>query len=81
MAPCAGEAYLLDTPQLEKSNVRVEEMDALEVIELNPSTFKYDAGLIDVFREVEDPHRIELSSVKFGRNPAEPTQPIKEIEF
>ena len=81
MAPCAGEAFTLDTPQLEESNVKVEEMDALEVIELDAATFKYDAGLIDVYRDVEDPHGIELISVKFERNTAEPTQPFKVIEF
>ena len=72
---------MLDDDQLEKSNVRVEEMDAVEVIELDAATVKYQAELIDIFRQVEDPHGIELSSVKFERNPAEPTQPIKEIEF
>ena len=72
---------MLDDDQLEKSNVRVEEMDAVEVIELDAATVKYQAELIDIFRQVEDPHGIELSSVKFERTPAEPTQPIKEIEF
>ena len=41
MAPCAGEAFQLDDARLEKSNVKVEEMDAVEVIELDPATFKY----------------------------------------
>ena len=81
MAPCAGDAFLLDEDQLEKCNVRVEEMDKLEVIELDPANFKYEAGLIDVFRQVEDPHGIELNSVSYQRNPAEPTEPIKEIGF
>ena len=81
MAPCAGDDFLLDGDQLEKSNVRVEEMDKLEVIELDPVTFKYESGLIDVFRQVEDPHGIELNSVSYERNPAEPTEPIKVIEF
>ena len=81
MAPCAGDTFLLDGDQLEKSNVRVEEMDKLEVIELDPVTFKYESGLIDVFRQVEDPHGIELNSVSYERNPAEPTQPMKVIEF
>ena len=81
MAPCAGDAFLLDSDKLEESNVRVEEMDKLDVIELDPVTFKYESGLIDVFRQVEDPHGIELNSVSYERNPAEPTQPIKVIEF
>ena len=50
MAPCAGEAFELDAKALEQMNTKVEEMDALEVIELDPATFKYDAGLIEVFR-------------------------------
>ena len=50
MAPCAGEAFELDAKVLEQMNTKVEEMDALEVIELDPATFKYDQGLIDVFR-------------------------------
>ena len=81
MAPCAGDAFLLDGDKLEESNVRVEEMDKLEVIDLDPVTFKYESGLIDVFRQVEDPHGIELNSVSYERNPAEPTQSIKVIEF
>ena len=81
MAPCAGDAFALDTDQLEISNVRVEEMDKLEVINLDPATFKYESGLIEVFRQVEDPHGIELNSVLYQRNPAEPTQPIKVIEL
>ena len=52
MAPCAGEAFMLNDAQLEKSNVRVEEMDAVEVIELDAATVKYQAELIDVFRQV-----------------------------
>ena len=35
---------------LEQTNTKVEEMDAFDVIDVDPATFKYEAGLIDVFR-------------------------------
>ena len=65
IAACAGEAFALDYELLDLQNARVEEMDANELIELDPATFKYEAGLIEVYRQCEDPFSNELASVKF----------------
>lgn len=40
-AVCAGPQFSLDTQMLESMNQRVEEMDRVEIVELEPSTFKY----------------------------------------
>ena len=65
LAECAGEAFELDTNLLDQKNQRIEEQDADVVIELDPNTFKYASGLIDVYRGIEDPFSNELASVKF----------------
>ena len=38
---CAGESFALDTQKLAQMNERVEEMDRVEIVELDPTTFKY----------------------------------------
>ena len=81
MAYCAGESFALDRNDLASANERLEEMDRVEVIELDQATFKYDKGLVDVFRAVEDPFRNELQEVSFEANPAEPSAPTTNIKF
>ena len=65
MAVCAGEAYALNDQELAEANEKVEEMDRVEVIELDQATFKYEKGLVDVFRAVEDPFGNEFKTLGF----------------
>lgn len=81
MAVCAGPEFELSTDLLAETNERVEEMDRVEVIELDQSTFKYQKGLVEVFRSVEDPFSNEVMKLSFEPNPAEPTAPISTVEL
>ena len=56
-------------------------MDRVEVIELDQATFKYERGLVDVFRAIEDPFTNELKELSFEANPAEPSAPTSIIKF
>ena len=38
---CAGDSFAIDSQTLEQMNQRIEEMDRVEIVELDPSTFKY----------------------------------------
>ena len=81
IASCAGPEFQLDTDELNDANERIEEMDRVEVIELDQATFKYERGLVDVFRAIEDPFTNELKELSFEANPAEPSAPTSIIKF
>ena len=40
-------------------------MDTIDVLKLDPATFKYADGLIRVFRDVEDPFSRDISKLEF----------------
>jgi hypothetical protein len=41
------------------------DMDTINEIQLDPATFKYPAGLQQVFRDIEDPFEKEFEKLKF----------------
>ena len=71
----AGAEFDLDNTQLDKVAAQLAEMDAVNVIELDPAKIKYAEGLVQVFRDVEDPFNKELGEIKFksaqGAGPGE----------
>jgi len=62
-------AESLDTNQLDNMNQVMEELDALDQIELDQNAFKFTDHLIGVFRDVADPFGREIKELKFESDP------------
>lgn len=56
----AGDDFQLDKDELRKVSDFVKEMDTIDVLQLDPATFKYPDGLTHVMREVEDPFKRDI---------------------
>ena len=61
----AGEAFQLDPEELAAVSEYVNDMDTIDVLQLNPATFKYAEGLTKVMREVEDPFERDIKGLTF----------------
>ena len=59
----------------------VTEMDTIDVLQLDPTNYKYADGVTKVFRDCEDPFKRDIAELKFERNPSEPTKLIKELDM
>jgi len=66
---------------MREQNARVEEMDAIDVLQLDAATFKYQTNCIDIYRDVEDPYSTKLGKIMFEPNPSEPSALIRNVEF
>jgi len=69
VAPCAGPAFAFQHEKIAELNSLVEEMDKLEVIEINASSFDYQDEIIAVFRSIADPFDNQLKEVSYEPNP------------
>lgn len=61
----SGDAYQLDPVELSEVSEYVKDMDTIDVLLLNPATFKYADGLTKVMRQVEDPFEREIAGLTF----------------
>lgn len=57
----AGPDFQLDRVMMQVISDRVAEMDNNNVVQLDPSTYKYAQGLRQLFRDIEDPFVKEIS--------------------
>ena len=51
----SGDGFQLDAAELREISDYVKEMDTIDVIKLDPATFKYADNLTKILRDVEDP--------------------------
>lgn len=56
-------------------------MDRVEIIELDQATFKYEKGLVEIYRGVADPYSNIVSELSFEANPAAPENPTTNVKF
>lgn len=61
----AGDAFQLDPVELKEVADFVTEMDTINVLQLNPATFKYADGLTQLMKDCEDPFQRDIQSLVF----------------
>lgn len=77
----AGDDFQLDPVELRDVSNYVKEMDTIDVLQLDPASFKYPDGLTRVLRDVEDPFSRDIANLVFQQNPANPTKLIKALDL
>lgn len=55
----------MNDEELHKQKEHIAEIESNEVIHLDPSTFNYHDGLVEIFRSIEDPFSKDITKLVF----------------
>lgn len=79
-----GSSYLqnqLNNDELEQMNNYLLESEKVQELVLDARTINYKQCLLDSFKQVQDPFKIEIEDINFDQNPNDPSQLQMNIKF
>ena len=79
-----GSNYLqngLNSDEVDKLNQYLEESEKVQEYQIDARTVNYKECLLQSFKQIQDPFKIELEDINFDQNPNDPSQLQMNIKF